>query len=64
MYGEVKPIISYDLREVCLMPYHNHPKGCPNWNKKEGCPPQAEKIEDIIDIKKPIYVIRRLRWVS
>jgi hypothetical protein len=25
----------------CQLPYPGHPKGCPNFGKKQGCPPKA-----------------------
>ena len=33
-----------DLKMIafCRTPYPKHPRGCPNWNYKEGCPPQTK----------------------
>ena len=50
-------VIDKSVRGLCLKPYPGHPKGCPNFNKKDGCPPQAKMIGDIIDLDKPTYVI-------
>ena len=55
--SEVTPIIDYNVKKLCVKPYHNHKFGCPNWNKREGCPPKAKKFEDIVDMQKPIYCI-------
>ena len=54
---QVIPVIDYKVRALCIKPYPNHPKGCPNFGKKEGCPPKAKKFEDVFDITKPIYAI-------
>ena len=39
----------------CCAPYPNHPKGCPNFGKRDSCPPRAAKFEDIVDINKPLF---------
>lgn len=56
-YAKVKPVINLSVRGLCVKPYYNHSKGCPNWNKKVGCPPQAKLLYDILDFQKPIYCI-------
>lgn len=56
----LKLSINMKAREWCLLPYPDHPKGCPNYNdpKHEGiCPPTAPLIQDFIDIKKPMFLI-------
>jgi len=40
----------------CQLPYPNHPKGCPNFGKKDICPPKAPKFEEYINLNKPIYI--------
>jgi predicted metal-binding protein len=57
MYKEIIPIINYNVISLCKQPYHNHNKGCPNWNKKIGCPPNTKMFDKIYDMSKPIYVI-------
>jgi hypothetical protein len=38
----------------CQLPYPDHPKGCPNFGKKESCPPLAPYF---LDLYKPqVYV--------
>jgi len=44
-------------RSMCIRPYHNHPKGCPNFGKKEGCPPNIPMFDQVYDLSKPIYLI-------
>ncbi len=34
-------IIDPSVRMLCCRPYQNHPRGCPNFNRKYGCPPEA-----------------------
>ena len=56
-YSEVKPVVDYSVRELCSSPYHNHKKGCPNLSIKHGCPPHCPKIENVINLSKPVYCI-------
>ncbi len=56
-YKEVKLVIDVKLREICKSPYYNHPKGCPNYGVKKGCPPQALLFHKIYDLSYPVYVI-------
>lgn len=48
---------SKEIQKLCTNPYYKHPKGCPNYGKKEGCPPKAKLADEILDLKKPVYVI-------
>lgn len=48
-------IISNKVGEWCLLPYYNHPKGCPNYNKKDICPPKQKTITKLIDTNKPMF---------
>lgn len=41
-----KLIINSEARAWCVLPYPDHPKGCPNYGKKATCPPQAPFIKD------------------
>ena len=43
-------------QNLCRAPYHNHPKGCPNYGKRPDCPPCA-RVDKIFDLSKPMYVI-------
>ena len=51
-------IIKYEksIQGLCRRPYRNYPKGCINFNKKPGCPPQP-LINDVLDFSKEVYVI-------
>ena len=58
MWSEVKKLtIDYLVRGLCNCPYTNHPKGCPNYDKRNTCPPKCPKVETTIDVNKPIYAI-------
>lgn len=46
---QVTPVIDKRVRNLCIKAYPNHPKGCPNYNKKEGCPPQVSLWENVCD---------------
>lgn len=39
----------------CTLPYYNHPKGCPNFGKKVGCPPFSPKFEEVY--MQPFYMV-------
>ena len=45
------------IQHLCVRPYPNHKKGCPNYNKKRICPPNQLLINEIIDLNKNAYVI-------
>jgi len=57
MFKQVAPVLDTSVRALCRRPYAGHPKGCPNWDKKPGCPPQARVLEKILDLSKPVYAI-------
>lgn len=44
-------------RSMCVLPYKNHKKGCPNYGKKPDCPPNVPMFDKVFDINKPIYAI-------
>ena len=54
---KIEPILNVAVRGLCAKPYHGHKKGCPNYGKKQLCPPHAPLLPDIFDISKPIYLI-------
>ena len=56
-FAEVKPVVDYSVISLCCKSYHNHKKGCPNFLKKKGCPPNCPKIEDVIDLSRTVYCI-------
>lgn len=45
------------LKRLCIISYSSHRKGCPNYNKKKGCPPNVRMFDYYFDMTKPIYAI-------
>jgi len=39
------------------MPYPGHPRGCPNWNKRPTCPGRAPQIQEVLDLKYPVFLV-------
>ena len=56
-YVQITPIINPRVRGYCCLPYPGHPRGCPNWNKRDICPPKAKAFAKLIYMSKPIYCI-------
>lgn len=54
---QVTPVIDPRVRGYCKLPYLGHPQGCPNFNKRDICPPKAPLFDKLIDINKPVYCI-------
>lgn len=54
---EVKPVIIRPVYRLCVRPYPNHKKGCPNYGRKKGCPPGVPMFDSFYDLSKPIYAI-------
>jgi len=56
-YQLVVPHLDSSVRELCRKRYRGHPRGCPNYGKKAGCPPGAKLWADSFDIAAPAWVI-------
>jgi len=56
---KVDPVIDLSMRKLCTRPYPLHLRGCPNFNKKAGCPPKCLTFDErfLMDIKMPFYAI-------
>lgn len=54
-----KVVVNYNARSWCKLPYPNHPKGCPNYNKLNTCPPKSPLFESIA---KPPYIIVAVKF--
>ena len=54
---QVQPVIDVKMRQLCLKPYPGHTKGCPNWSKRDICPPRVPLLSDSIDLNFPVYAI-------
>ena len=53
-------VIDKSVRGLCIHPYPNHPKGCPNYGKRLTCPPQVKLIDEIFDIDKGFWIV----WID
>lgn len=49
--------IDHKCRGYCVIPYHGHPKGCPNFNNSPNCPPKVGLVENIFDLNKDLYFV-------
>lgn len=56
-FAFVKPIIDLSVRDLCKRQYPLHPRGCPNYDRKKGCPPTSLTISKLLDLNKKCYVI-------
>ncbi len=54
---QVAPVLDPKMRAMCVRPYEGHPKGCSNFNKKEGCPGKVPLCEQVFDLTQPTYFI-------
>jgi len=52
-----KLIITHRTWRWCQLSYPGHPKGCQNYGKKQGCPPDVSMIDEVLDMEKPYYFI-------
>lgn len=57
MKVQLKEIVSGPTAKWCNLPYSDHPKGCPNFGKKDGCPPFAPRWNELIE--SPFYLVYR-----
>ena len=48
-------IVWFETSEWCKLPYPRHPHGCPNFGKREDCPPKANKFWSLI--KAPYFLV-------
>jgi predicted metal-binding protein len=53
----ITPVLDRSVRKLCVQPYPGHPRGCPNYNKKEGCPPLVQTFDEFYDMEQPFYAI-------
>jgi len=53
----VQPVIDFCVRGLCTKPYPNHPKGCPNFGKKDDCPPQEKLITEVFNMHKQFWFL-------
>jgi len=56
-YKPVQPVVEPKVLALCQKPYQGHTKGCPNWRKREDCPPMAKLLPKTLDLDEPVYAI-------
>lgn len=49
--------VDMSFRKKCQDAYPNHKNGCPNYDKKVYCPPQAPGIGQVLQLNKPIHLV-------
>lgn len=50
-------VLSSRTKKWCLLPYPDHPYGCPNFGYKETCPPNVDTFKNIFDMNSDIYLV-------
>jgi len=56
-HKEVVPVLEPSIRGLCVRPYPGHKKGCPNFGKREYCPPQAPLLPLVFDLHRPVIAV-------
>lgn len=46
---KVQPVFRPSVRNLCRQRYPNHPKGCPNWGKRDTCPPYCKLFPETVN---------------
>ena len=59
-----KIIFNKGIQRLCKKPYRDHPNGCINYKKKEGCPPGQPLINKVFDFEKNLYVVYTLATIG
>ncbi len=54
LLGPVEAICNPKIQNLCRCPYYKHPKGCPNYGVKAGCPPNAKFFPEIFE--KEVFI--------
>ncbi|MHA2248494.1 MAG: hypothetical protein ACXADY_26340 [Candidatus Hodarchaeales archaeon] len=53
----VQPVFDSSVRGLCVKPYPRHPRGCPNFDKKKGCPPTTPLFHEFFDCEQPVIAV-------
>ena len=49
--------LDYSVRKLCQRPYPGHRQGCPNFGKRDSCPPLTQRLESFMDIGDKLWLI-------
>lgn len=44
-------------RQWCTLPYPNHPHGCPNYDRRDSCPPVCQSLDEVFDLGKHLDAV-------
>lgn len=53
----VTPVIDNSVRGLCVRKYRGHPRGCPNFGKRDTCPPKAPLLARVLDLNEPVHCV-------
>ena len=56
-FALITPVISRQMRALCVKPYAGHAKGCPKFGKCDSCPPAIRFFEKYFDLGQPLYAV-------
>lgn len=57
MIVQVHPIVEARVQTLCGRPYPRHPRGCPNYGTKLGCPPRMSTFGTLYDLVAPVFAV-------
>jgi hypothetical protein len=58
VYPVTLPIrLNANVGDWCRLPYAGHPRGCPGYGEKAGCPPNAPSLVHFFNPGLPFYLI-------
>lgn len=57
IYRVKRLVLSNKVGQWCRLPYPGHPRGCPNYNQSEKCPPKAPRAQDIFNLDQSLYLV-------
>lgn len=55
--GPLKIICESKFMDLCTLPYSGHPGGCPNFDKKDYCPPRVKFFPEVYKDQAYIVVV-------
>jgi hypothetical protein len=52
-----KLVVNPETKVWCKLPYPGHPNGCPNYGKKDVCPPRAPGVKEFFDFSLSLFFV-------
>ena len=56
----VRLVVDMEVRTLCCRAYPGHRRGCPNYRKRAGCPPDGPLIVELLDLTEATWAV----WVE